>query len=119
MSYPRVSEWKRVTINGRDYVAHKYSICATSYAVVAVFETYAGHLSYMTTGDDSGTTKLGTVASRPLPVTIDSLRGEARLAACDAFRAANVAEIFAAIGASYPEDLARGTRRGTDLEIEI
>ncbi len=113
----RVNEWKTAAVNGREYRVHKYAVLTTQYIVISVYEA-RGLQTHGAIMHHDGE-RLGEVASRRLPEAIDALRGEARYAACDAFRAANLLETYAAIEAVYPGDFARGVKSGNDVLITV
>lgn len=81
------------------FIVRAFSIIGTDRVVCDVFEPWAGHGTFATIDG----ARVGRVGTRPLPATIDALpvRSDARLAAFDAWHAAECAEALAAIREAF------------------
>lgn len=110
----RVNDWNQV---GTVWV-HRYSILTTNCVVYAAYEASEGGAASRTHSSlmSHGGTWLGELTSRRLPDAVEALKGTVRYDACDAFRAANRTEAYAAIVAAFPE-AAEGTRRDGQIEV--
>lgn len=98
-------------------IVHSYRVAGTkSLRVYGAYEasSYFGPHSSLLTIDGQ---TCGTLQSRRLTAEIDAIPvGPARFEACDAFRAANQAEAYAAIIAAFPE-AAEGRRANGEIEV--
>ena len=98
-------------------IVTKHSVAGSNAVVYAAYEpsSYFGRHSSLFTIDGQC---CGSLPSRRIPEAIEAMRGGSpeRCAACDAFRAANESEAYAAIVSAYPE-AANGYRSLGEIEV--